>query len=93
VDPDRGPERLLPDLDHCRPLFITLLGETVFNAPPDGVTSPDGVQGVGSGKGYGEPPGAKSSTIADILSRAASELEHGAKSGEPQDNRCDTGPS
>jgi hypothetical protein len=51
------------------------LGGTEFLGPADGMTSPDGVRGVGGGEGYGEPPGAVASTVADIISRAATELE------------------
>jgi hypothetical protein len=59
------------------------LARTILDGTPDGETWQRGVQGSGSGDCYGEPPGAEPSTIAEILSRAVSELEHRTQTGEP----------
>ena len=48
--------------------YVTLaLGESFVTTPPNGMTSDQGVQGVGSGQGYREPTGAVLSTVQTIL--------------------------
>lgn len=44
---------------------------------PDGRTWPLGVTGIGSGEGFGEPPGAVSSVIGDIVAQSVEVLRSG----------------
>lgn len=45
-----------------------------MESSPDGRTSPFGVTGVGSGEGFGEPPGSVSSTTGDIIEQSIEAL-------------------
>lgn len=52
------------------------LAECWFRTPPDGIVSPMGVRGVGSGEVFGEPPGAIPSSVGDIVRLAIEALGH-----------------
>lgn len=44
---------------------------------PDGVPRPEGVTGLGWGLDFGEPPGARASTVAEIIGSARAGLIRG----------------